>query len=135
MKQTALITGASSGIGLELARLFAHDGWDVVLVARSDAKLRALADSLSEDRGVTARVPAPDARRLRHAPRSAPTSLLHPATPPPLARHPPLRLACLPRRPPRLLPRLEQPAPRTTRTHPPPPRRHLHREEAAVEPL
>jgi short-subunit dehydrogenase len=56
MKQTALITGASSGIGLELARLFAADGWDVVLVARSEAKLRELADSLSRDRGISAGV-------------------------------------------------------------------------------
>jgi len=50
--KTALITGASSGIGLELARLFATDGWNVVLVARSEAKLRELAASL----GVTATV-------------------------------------------------------------------------------
>jgi short-subunit dehydrogenase len=39
LKQTALITGASSGIGLDLARLFAADGHDVILVARSEGKL------------------------------------------------------------------------------------------------
>ncbi len=48
-KRRALITGASSGIGLELARLFAADGHDLVLVARREAKLRALADSLRRD--------------------------------------------------------------------------------------
>lgn len=56
MKQTALITGASSGIGLDLARLFAGDGWDVVLVARSEGKLRELADSLAKEHNVGAQV-------------------------------------------------------------------------------
>ncbi len=37
--ETALITGASSGIGLELARLFAADGSNLVFVARSEEKL------------------------------------------------------------------------------------------------
>lgn len=46
MAQTALITGASSGIGLELARLFAQEGHDTVLVARSGDKLRELESEL-----------------------------------------------------------------------------------------
>lgn len=51
-KRPALITGASSGIGLELAKLFAVDGHDLVLVARREDKLRELADQLSPT-GVT----------------------------------------------------------------------------------
>lgn len=43
---TALITGASSGIGLELARIVAANHHDVVLVARGEARLRALAQEL-----------------------------------------------------------------------------------------
>lgn len=63
MKQTALITGASSGIGLDLARVFAREGWDVVLVARSEDKLRALADSLAKEHGIAAHVIAADLAR------------------------------------------------------------------------
>jgi short-subunit dehydrogenase len=44
--QTALITGASSGIGLELARLFGRDGFGLVLVARNQQRLHALAQEL-----------------------------------------------------------------------------------------
>lgn len=53
---TALITGASSGFGVEFARLFAADGFNVVLVARSVDKLNALADTLRNQYGVAATV-------------------------------------------------------------------------------
>ncbi|MFT2007177.1 SDR family NAD(P)-dependent oxidoreductase [Pontibacter sp. 13R65] len=43
MKNTALITGASGGIGYELAELFAKDGYNLVLVARSEDKLHQIA--------------------------------------------------------------------------------------------
>ena len=43
----AVITGASSGIGLELAKQFAKGGWELHLVARREELLRKLADQLS----------------------------------------------------------------------------------------
>lgn len=46
MKNTALITGASNGIGLELARVHASKGGDLVLVARNKAKLAELKTEL-----------------------------------------------------------------------------------------
>jgi uncharacterized protein len=63
MKLTALITGPSSGIGLDLAHLFAADGHDVVLVARSEDKLRALAAELSAKHHVQATVIVSDLAR------------------------------------------------------------------------
>jgi uncharacterized protein len=56
----ALITGASSGIGLELATQLAAKGFDVILVARSVDKLQSLATQLNERYGVQARVAAAD---------------------------------------------------------------------------
>ncbi|RLQ20678.1 SDR family NAD(P)-dependent oxidoreductase [Seongchinamella sediminis] len=50
--QTALISGASSGIGEALAKEFAQAGTDLVLVARTEPKLRQLADQLAGDHGV-----------------------------------------------------------------------------------
>jgi uncharacterized protein len=58
--RVALITGASSGIGLELARLFARDGHDLVLVARRQDRLEALADDLTDRYDVQATVIAAD---------------------------------------------------------------------------
>lgn len=46
MAQVALITGASAGLGEQFAHRFARDGHDVVLVARNEARLNALAERL-----------------------------------------------------------------------------------------
>ena len=48
MKNTALITGASNGIGLELAKVHASKGGDLVLVARNKAKLDELKTELEK---------------------------------------------------------------------------------------
>lgn len=57
---TALITGASSGIGLELARIHASKRGDVVLVARSRDKLESIKRDLQAQYGVKAHVIAED---------------------------------------------------------------------------
>jgi len=49
VSKTALITGASGGIGYELALLFARDGFDCILVARSHERLNALAARLESE--------------------------------------------------------------------------------------
>ena len=46
-KRVTLITGASSGIGAELARIFASNGYNTVLVARRDDRLKLLADEIA----------------------------------------------------------------------------------------
>ena len=76
-KECALITGASSGIGEALAGEFADGGFDLVLVARSEDKLKRLARALKSEHGVRVRVepadlsrrgaPAALAKRLREA--------------------------------------------------------------------
>ena len=50
-----LITGASSGIGAATARHAARDGYRVVLAARSEDKIAALAKELGEDRALAVR--------------------------------------------------------------------------------
>lgn len=45
MKKTALITGATSGLGYEFVKLFANDGYNLVLVARNGQKLDEIRES------------------------------------------------------------------------------------------
>lgn len=68
--KTALITGASGGIGLELAHLFARDGYRLVLVARNRGALRALANELQSRYNAEVWI--------------SPKDLAHPAAPPEL---------------------------------------------------
>jgi uncharacterized protein len=57
---TCLITGASSGIGAELARGLAGRGLGVTLVARREERLRELAEEIEDDHGVRAEVVTAD---------------------------------------------------------------------------
>jgi len=50
--QTALITGASAGIGVDLAECFAKGGYDLIITARSEPALREVADRLAKAHGV-----------------------------------------------------------------------------------
>ena len=52
--QTALVTGASTGIGVDLAECFARDGYDLILAARSEAGLKGVASRLADTFGVSA---------------------------------------------------------------------------------
>ena len=59
-RSVALITGASSGIGASLAVEFARGGYDLVLVARRQERLQALAERLQREHGITSTVVVAD---------------------------------------------------------------------------
>lgn len=59
-RKTALITGASFGIGSEFARIFAREGYNLVLVARTADKLRQLASELEKAYGTRSLILAAD---------------------------------------------------------------------------
>lgn len=56
MAKWALITGASAGIGRDLARVFAAEGWNVVLTARDGTRLEELSGKLKRETGVQTRI-------------------------------------------------------------------------------
>lgn len=67
MKNTALITGASSGIGKELARIHAEKGGDLVLVARRENELSALKTELESKFGVKVEIISKDLSNIQSA--------------------------------------------------------------------
>lgn len=60
MKKTALITGASGGLGLSFVNLFALDGYDIVLVARNEKKLEEIKAEIEKKYNIKATVVAKD---------------------------------------------------------------------------
>lgn len=58
--QTALVTGASAGIGVDLAECFAKDGYNLILAARTEAALREVAERLAKAHKITATAIAAD---------------------------------------------------------------------------
>jgi short-subunit dehydrogenase len=68
-RPTALVTGASSGIGLDLARIFAEHGYNLILVARTQSALEHLATELTAKHGISA-LPFPIDLRDPQAPQT-----------------------------------------------------------------
>ena len=58
--QTALVTGASDGIGLAFCAILASRGYNLILVARREAKLNEIARDLRQAQGVQCTVIAAD---------------------------------------------------------------------------
>ncbi|WP_418222827.1 SDR family NAD(P)-dependent oxidoreductase [Clostridium isatidis] len=60
MENVVLITGASSGIGLEFSKIFAREGYNLLLVARNEEKLLSLKEELERKHKIKAEVLAKD---------------------------------------------------------------------------
>lgn len=60
MRKTALITGASSGIGYELSKVFAKNGYDLVLVSRNTEKLKTISEEIKKQHDVQVKVISKD---------------------------------------------------------------------------
>lgn len=56
MASTALITGASTGIGYELSKCFAADHHNLIIIARQEQRLRQVAEELTKQFGITVKV-------------------------------------------------------------------------------
>lgn len=67
MKNTALITGASGGIGYELAKEHAKTGGNLILIARNLEKLQAIKNELEQEFGISVRVIEKDLSKVNAA--------------------------------------------------------------------
>jgi short-subunit dehydrogenase len=72
LTQTALITGASSGLGYEFYKQFARDHINIVLVARNETRLKEAGEELERDYGITVTpipidLSAPDSAKQLHS--------------------------------------------------------------------
>jgi short-subunit dehydrogenase len=82
MNEWVLITGASAGIGHELAKIFAAEKFNLVLVARNEARLRIVAEELRSQHGVATKILVKDlslpnaAQEVFDALRDTPISVL-----------------------------------------------------------
>jgi short-subunit dehydrogenase len=75
-RKTALITGASSGIGEAFAEVFAANGFDLVITARRAVRLQALAERLTRERGAEVHV-IPSDLAMRGAAAALCTEIAH----------------------------------------------------------
>jgi len=66
-KETVLITGASGGIGYELAKCFAGDGYNLILIARNRNRLEDVAKELGTGRKIQVKILAKDLGNLAAA--------------------------------------------------------------------
>lgn len=65
--KTALITGGSNGIGLELAKVFAREGYDLILVARGQSNLDSASMQLLQKYRVSVKTIAKDLAKIESA--------------------------------------------------------------------
>ena len=68
---TALVTGGTSGLGAAFARSLARKGFNLILVARNEQRLRDVAEELSRDHGITVDVMVADLSDRQHVQRVA----------------------------------------------------------------
>ena len=63
-QKTALVTGASGGIGFELAEQLASNGYNLILIARSKEKMKKIKEELEEKYGVSVEIIVKDLAQL-----------------------------------------------------------------------